>query len=255
MLEKWRVSYPAHTGREPRWVYVYIPDSFDADNSLRYPVLYMFDGHNLFSDADATYGRSWGLKRYLDETQTQLMVVGVECNHDPKDGRLSEYAPFSFSDPKLGAVVGRGESTMQWFTQALKPLIDRQYPALSDRAHTLIGGSSMGGLMSLYAICRYNHVFGRAAALSPSLWCAPKQMCALAAQTDFAPGTVVYMDYGARELNYRKAMPAAFGDMAAQLLAKRVLITSRIVPRGEHSEASWEKQLPFMMQTLLYDLP
>ena len=120
MVEKWGIPYPAFTGAEPRNVYVYLPDG--ADGRERFPVLYMFDGHNVFFDEDATYGTSWGLGAYLDETDTRIMVVAVECNHSPDNGRLSEYSPFTFEDPQLGHVPGRGQETMDWFTQELKPL-------------------------------------------------------------------------------------------------------------------------------------
>ena len=106
MVEKWSIPYPAFTGAEPRNVYVYLPDG--ADGRERFPVLYMFDGHNVFFDEDATYGTSWGLGAYLDETDTRIMVVAVECNHSPDNGRLSEYSPFTFEDPQLGHVTGRG---------------------------------------------------------------------------------------------------------------------------------------------------
>ena len=253
MVEKWSIPYPAFTGAEPRNVYVYLPDG--ADGRERFPVLYMFDGHNVFFDEDATYGTSWGLGAYLDETDTRIMVVAVECNHSPDNGRLSEYSPFTFEDPQLGHVPGRGQETMDWFTQELKPLIDQRYPTRSGRAHTFIAGSSMGGLMSLYAVLCYNQVFSRAAALSPSLWVAPKKLGQLIDEADIRPGTVVYMDCGAKEMRSRRHMRRAFASVSGRLIERRVLLTSRIVPRGEHTEASWSRQIPFFINTLLYEQP
>ena len=97
MIEVWDVTLPALTEDAPRRAYVYVPDSAAEDPERRYPVLYMFDGHNVFFDEDATYGKSWGLGEYLDAHGTPLSVAAVECNHDPNDGRLSEYAPYSYS--------------------------------------------------------------------------------------------------------------------------------------------------------------
>ena len=77
MVEKWSIPYPAYTGEEPRNVYVYLPDGMDGRERL--PVLYMFDGHNVFFDEDATYGTSWGMGAYMDETNTRMMIVAVEC--------------------------------------------------------------------------------------------------------------------------------------------------------------------------------
>ena len=252
MLFKWPISYPAFQGKEKRNVYVYVPDAAKDDPELRFPVLYMFDGHNLFLDEEATYGKSWGLKEYLDEHKVPLIVVGIECSHHAEDGRLSEYSPFDFSFDRLGHVTGRGQQTMDWFVKSLKPRINRLYPTLRGRAHTFIAGSSMGGLMSLYAVIKYNRVFSRAAALSPSLWVAPKEMKHMIHQAKLQSGTVVYMDYGQKEMRNHEPMAQAFGETCTALLQKQVLLTSRIVPGGTHCEASWEKQIPFFINTLLY---
>ena len=250
MVEKWSIPYPAYTGEEPRNVYVYLPDGMDGRERLS--VLYMFDGHNVFFDEDATYGTSWGLGAYLDETDTRIMVVAVECNHSPDNGRLSEYSPFSFDDPHLGHVTGRGQETMDWFTQELKPLIDRRYPTKPGRAHTFIAGSSMGGLMSLYAVTAFNDVYSRAACLSPSIWFATRSLDRLIRDAQFAPDTVIYMDYGSREMAHHDNMRKQYAAVTSRLLEKQVLLTSRIVPNGDHCEACWEEQIPFFMHILFY---
>ena len=251
MVEKWSIPYPAYTGEEPRNVYVYLPDGMDGRERL--PVLYMFDGHNVFFDEDATYGTSWGMGAYMDETNTRMMIVAVECNHSPDNGRLSEYSPFSFEDPHLGHVTGRGQETMDWFTQELKPLIDRRYPTKPGRAHTFIAGSSMGGLMSLYAVTAFNDVYSRAACLSPSIWFATRSLDRLIRDAQFAPDTVIYMDYGSREMAHHDNMRKQYAAVTSRLLEKQVLLTSRIVPNGDHCEACWEEQIPFFMHILFYN--
>lgn len=253
MLERFSMSYPAYTGEEERNIYVYVPDDFEEDETLRFPVLYMFDGHNVFYDEDATYGKSWGMKGYLDATQTPLIVVGVECNHTPDGARLSEYSPYSFRTPKTGSIEGRGRDTMEWIVRTLKPMIDEQYPTLLGRYDTFIAGSSMGGLMSLYAVMQYNHVFSRAAALSPSVWVAPRRLEKLLRDAPIRPDTVVYMDYGSREMSHHADMLRRYTTVARLLLERGVHLTSRIVPNGNHNEASWERQIPFFINTLLYD--
>ncbi len=80
---------PKLSGREGRTVYVYVPDEAQENPEARYPVLYMFDGHNVFFDSDATYGKCWGMKEYLESTNTPLIVVAVDCNHSPNNGRLN----------------------------------------------------------------------------------------------------------------------------------------------------------------------
>ena len=254
MLDQWMVTLPALTGEEPRKAYCYCPDDWDTDRGQRYPVLYMFDGHNLFFDEEATYGKSWGLLNYLEETHTPLIVAALECNHHPDNGRLSEYCPYSCQIPGFGAITGRGRETMEYLTQVFKPFIDAHYPTLSDREHTFIGGSSMGGLMSLYAVSRYNHFFSRAAALSPSIRFGPEKLDRLLSSARFQPGTIVYMDYGEAELSRHPGMEKRFLAVSSLLLRGGIALTSRIVPHGEHCEASWERQIPFFMGTLFYDL-
>lgn len=252
MVITWNVTVPELTGDAPRKAYLYLPESYDREPDKRYPVLYMFDGHNVFFDSDATYGKSWGMKEYMDYTGTQLLIAAVECNHSPDNGRLREYSPFPFDDPKLGHFPGLGRKTMEWMIGSFKKDIDSRFRTLADRENTFIGGSSMGGLMSLYAILEFNKVFSRAAALSPSIWVAPEKLERLARRASLGPDTVVYMDYGSEEMRGRAGMLRGFGRMAALLVERRVLVTSRMVPGGQHCEASWERQIPFFMNTLLY---
>ena len=252
MVIKWKLTYPAYTGDEQRNAYVYLPAEARRHPEKRYPVMYMFDGHNVFFDYDATYGKCWGMKEYMDKTKTPMIIAAIECNHSPSGGRLSEYSPFTFRNSTLGSVTGRGKETMDWLINVFKPEVDRRFPTLTDREHTYIAGSSMGGLMSLYAVLEYNHIFSKAAALSPSVWVATKQMEALIIGANVSLDTVVYMDYGAEELNNHKNMAGCLSKIASMLFAKQIDLSFRTVPGGTHSEASWERQIPFFMNTLLY---
>ena len=214
----------------------------------------MFDGHNVFFDEDATYGKSWGMADFMDSTKTDLIIAAVECNHDPDFGRLKEYSPFDFTEKDIGFIQGKGKLTMDWFTRVFKPYIDSRYRTIPDREHTFIAGSSMGGLMSIYALLHYNHVFSRAAALSPSLWIEPKASEAMIKASHPGPDTILYMDYGSVEMGNHIKTRKAFGKIATLLLSKGVLLDSRIVPGGEHCEACWEQQIPFFLNTLLYGI-
>ena len=200
MVDKWNITIPELTGEEERLAYIYLPESYLTERRKRYPVLYMFDGHNVFFDEDATYGKSWGMKEYMDATETQMIIAAVECNHSPDHGRLKEYSPFDFRERGFGEIQGRGRTTMEWMVNSFKAEIDRDFRTLPDRDHTFIAGSSMGGLMSLYAVTRYNKVFSRAAALSPSIWFGGEKLDKILRSARIQPDTVVYMDYGAREL-------------------------------------------------------
>lgn len=253
MIEKWNLTIPQLTGDVERKAYVYVPDEWEEGSEERYPVLYMFDGHNVFFDEDATYGKSWGMAEFLEEVQPPLIIAAVECNRSPDNGRLREYSPFTFDDPKFGHVAGRGHTTMEWLVKEFKPYIDDHFPTIPDREFTFIAGSSMGGLMTLYAVTAYNHVFSRGAALSPSLWTSPWKIERFIRKSRIAPDTVLYMDYGSEELGWR-SMEKTFGRISARLLEKKVNLTSRIVPGGNHSEGSWERQIPFFMDILFYGL-
>lgn len=254
MVEKWNVTIPELTGDESRRAYIYLPESYQYETEKRYPVLYMFDGHNVFFDSDATYGKCWGMKEYMDYTETQLIIVGVECNHSPDNGRLREYSPFNFTDDKFGKFTGQGKLTMEWMIHSLKADIDERFRTLPDRGHTFIAGSSMGGLMSLYAVMEYNHVFSRAAALSPSIWTNRSRINQMIRLAALDPDTVVYMDYGSNEINFHPTMRQQFRKVTGLLLEREVYLTSRIVPDGDHCEACWEQQIPFFMETIMYHI-
>jgi len=252
MVEKWKIKIPELTGDEERGVYVYLPESYAFEPERRYEVLYMFDGHNVFFDSDATYGKCWGMKEYMDYTETSLIIAAVECNHSPDNGRLKEYTPFPFEAPSFGKIEARGQITMDWMVHTFKEEIDRRYRTLPEREHTFIAGSSMGGLMSLYALLEYSRYFSRAAALSPSLWVDLDGLSKMIKKAVIPSDTILYMDYGEKELANHKDMLRAFGQVTAKLMKKGILLESRIIPGGTHCEASWEKQIPFFMNTLLY---
>ena len=252
MIKRWNITIPELTGSVPRKAYIYVPDAAKRDPEARFPVLYMFDGHNVFYDRDATYGKSWGMADYVRRTKLPMIIAAVECNHSPDGGRLREYAPFTFTCDELGRIQGRGRTTMQWLIRSFKPFIDANFPTLPDREHTFIAGSSMGGLMSLYAVTNYNRVFSRAAALSPSVWFGEEKLEKMLRSHPMGEDTVVYMDYGSREMDFHPGMKDHFYAVAAILAERNVHLTTRIVPQGDHNEATWEKQLPIFMHTLLY---
>ena len=252
MVKKIDITIPELTGDAVRKAYIYLPASYRTEKEKRYPVLYMFDGHNVFFDSDATYGKSWGMKEYMDRTRTQLIIVAIECNHDPNNGRLIEYTPFPFHNKEVGMIPAKGDITMDWLVHKFKKYIDRRYRTLTDREHTFIAGSSMGGLMSLYALFAYNHVFSGAAALSPSIWTNYMRIEQMVKEAALDADTILYMDYGSVEMERHPGMSHRFNRLCSRLLDRKIYLTSRIVPNGEHCEASWERQIPIFMTTLLF---
>lgn len=252
MVLKWKVDFPTPVGTETRLAYIYLPRYYKFTLDKRYPVLYMFDGQNVFFDSTASFGKSWGMKSYLDYSKTDIIVVAVECNKSPENYRLNEYCPYDFEDSKLGYFEGFGKQTMDWYVNVLKKKIDKAFRTLPDRNHTYIAGSSMGGLMSLYAVLAYNEYFSGAAALSPSIWTNMACLEQLIKESRLHPNTRIYMDYGSREMHFHKQMATQFHKVTSLLLRKGIFLTSRIVPYGDHCEACWEAQIPIFMQILLY---
>ena len=253
MIHKWEVTLPKLTGEEKRMAYIYLPESYEKEPDRHYPVLYMFDGHNVFFDEDATYGKCWGMKEYMDYTDTQLIIAAVECNHGVNNERLSEYSPYNFTDPYFGKIKGKGKATMDWFVEEFKPFIDGNFRTKPERESTFIAGSSMGGLMSLYAVMRYNKYFSRCAALSPSISFSPERLEKLFKSARIRKDTHIYMDYGSKEIEEYPEVRDLYADFTAQLMKRGIHVNSRIIPGGTHCEASWERQLPFFMETLTYD--
>ena len=248
MVLKWDITVPPLTGSRERKAYIYLPVGY-GENDCRYPVMYMFDGQNLFSDNDATYGKSWGLADYLDYTETPLIVAAVECN-TVGNGRLSEYSPLDFTTPFGENINGNGKKYMDWLVKEFKPYIDEHFATLPDRENTAIGGSSFGGLMTLYAMSKYGKYFSKGAALSPSIWVDSVSALPIIKAAKFRKNTIIYMDYGSLEFDGEPLQKQPFADACSLFIEKGVHLTSRIVPNGVHSEASWEKQIPFFMNTL-----
>ncbi len=251
MIRVRKIQIPALPTKQPRRLYVYLPhDYYSSDR--RYPVLYMFDGHNVFYDDHATYGKSWGMKEYLTRAKLPLILVAVECNTEG-ERRMNEYSPWDIDViPKLGHMKGLGKVTMDWMSGPLKKFVDSTYRTLPDREHTLIAGSSMGGLMALYAVTAYNGVYSRAAALSPCFWIGGDKLHELLSETSLARTTRVYMDYGTAE--NAEGNTEDIADMfkgAEELTDSGAQVAARAVAGAAHNAAAWEKRIPVFMDYLL----
>lgn len=230
-----------------RSIYLYLPDDWQSGKS--YPVLYMYDGHNLFFDEVATYGTCWGLKDYLDANPNYI-VVGQDCNHEGSM-RLEEYCPYDVEF--FGGITGTGKAYMQWLVEELKPYIDEHYPTLLSREHTAIGGSSMGGLMSLYSVLAHNDVFSKAACLSPSTFICMSQLEAELERAHLDSGTRIYMSWGEKELRRHKNWVDELNQQLRymkKLTHKGADVEPYIQPGGNHCEASWTLQVPQFMDYL-----
>lgn len=250
MLHTWTLTIPQlkPSGLKRR-AYLYLPRAYDEQPERRFPVLYMLDGQNVFLDSEASFGRSWRMYDFLNWSEAPVIVVAVESN-PIGNNRLCEYSPFTHTESDLGVIEGRGRIMMDWMVRVLKKQIDRRFRTLPEREHTAIAGSSMGGLLSLYAACHYSDTFGLIACLSPSLWVDPDKVRTMLKRARIAEDTIVYMDYGQDEMGNHEETAGILPSVFQSLYAKSVNLTFRIVPHGVHSEACWEEQVPVFMQCL-----
>ena len=258
MVIKWDVTIPPLTGEKIRRGYVYLPESYDREPEKRYPVLYMFDGHNVFFDEDATFGKSWGMKDYLDRNSHDLIIVGIECNNEGWR-RLNEYSPVDFSYEEIGSIKGEGQVYMDWLVGTLKPYIDATYRTLPDREHTAIGGSSMGGLMALYAAVHHNRWFSKAACISSAIGFCMRPLMADMRASSIDPDTRIYLSWGTKEAWGLKNTDREDRSSKTYDWNKRVAdyaagcgaaVKMRCQVGGGHCEADWERLVPEFMHFL-----
>ncbi len=249
------VKFDLHSSQLGRNVkiHMYLPDDYLTSNE-EYPVLYMFDGHNLFFDEDATFGRSWRMLNALLPLKQQIIVVGLECSHKGND-RLIEYAPFPFYDPEFGGwLPARGRETMDFIVHTLKPYIDRHFPTRTDRKSTWIGGSSCGGLMAIYALTAYSQVFSKAAALSPYVLPSADALLEFVEHSWIYHPSSLYLSWGSAEgdTGHEFVMETkVLTDLTNIVLKKGVHIEMDVVPGGEHCEAQWASLCDEFLRFLL----
>lgn len=229
-----------------RDVLVYLPPSYPSGRR-RYPVLYMHDGQNLFDPATSFAG-DWGLGRIMNVAARDGLEAIVVAVPNAGGVRLDEYGPWR--DERSGG-GGRGDAYVAFLADTLKPLVDSRYRTRRGRDAVVIAGSSMGGLISLYALFRRPGTFGAAGVLSPSLWFAGGAIFPLVERARLVPARI-YLDVGAQEGDEHVANARRMRDL---LLAKgyrrdRDLrwLESR---RGRHDERSWGRRfaraLPFLL--------
>lgn len=151
-----------------RQIWIYLPKDY-SKSKKKYPVIYMQDGQNLFH-ANPPRPNEWAVDTVMDSLikggSKEMIIVGID--HGEKD-RLKEYNPY---DSQYG--IGEGKAYVSFLVETLKPFIDSKYRTLKDVKNTSIAGSSMGGLISMYAIAEYPNVYGSAGVFSPAFWLAPK---------------------------------------------------------------------------------
>ncbi|HEX5706153.1 MAG TPA: alpha/beta hydrolase-fold protein [Pyrinomonadaceae bacterium] len=182
-----------------RDIIVYLPPGYESNKRRRYAVFYMHDGQNLFDGATSFIpGQEWR----VDETAERLIRAGqiepliiVGIYNAGKD-RVDEYTPVRDAKHKAG---GRADAYGRMLVEELKPFIDARYRTRRGAADTGLGGSSLGGLVSLHLGLRHPHVFGKLAVVSPSVWWAERAILAEVAALKRKPRLRVWVDTGTEE--------------------------------------------------------
>ncbi|MFD2445291.1 alpha/beta hydrolase [Bacillus sp. CGMCC 1.16607] len=235
------------TFNQDRKIRVYTPKDYQKENK-RYPVLYMHDGQNVFRDCDAIGGISLSLENYLNENSLEVIVVGIDQNSEE---RINEYCPWihgKYSEKILGYYCdqgGKGMAYVDFITHELKPLIDQKYRTLID--YTAMGGISLGGLISVFAACRYPHIFKNIVALSSAFWRNQEEMEKLLKNSDMSPIESFYMDWGDKEgkgeMINREFL---FSNQSIFNILKEKIphIKSNFINGGEHSYMFFRERVP-----------
>lgn len=236
---------------ESRDLVVYLPPGYEQEPDRRYPVLYLHDGQNLFEGATAFVpGQDWHVSDTAEERITSgavepLIIVGI---YNAGKHRIDEYTPTR--DRKQGA---GGDAALygQMLTRELKPFIDKTYRTLPDPANTGLGGSSLGGLVTLFLGMLHPDIFGKLAVLSPSVWWDNRVILKLVRMVDPKPRLQIWLDIGTGEGGKHVLNARALRDelLKAGWVPGADLIYAEI-PEAGHSEAAWAARVGPLLEYL-----
>jgi predicted alpha/beta superfamily hydrolase len=243
-------SFRSRFLRNQRDLVVYLPPGYDNQHFTKFPVLYLHDGQNLFDRSTSFGGQDWNVHGAADHmigigAVAPLIIVGI---YNTGKSRIHEYTPTKA--PKLGG--GRADRYGKFLIEEVMPFIQREYRAAPDPRVTGIGGSSLGGLVSLYFGLKLPHTFGKIAALSPSVWWHQRMIArfaATAAPVDSRPQ--IWLDIGTKEgprivpdvEQFRDILLRKGWREGADLHYERI-------EGGEHNEAAWSQRINRVLQFL-----
>ena len=243
-------SFPSRFLPHDRDVIVYLPPRYNRTKKTRYPVLYLHDGQNLFDGATAFIpGREWR----VDETAQRLIKAGaiepliIVGIYNTGLDRVDEYTPTQDDRLKKG---GKADLYGRMIVEELKPFIDDNYRTLSGREHTGLGGSSLGGLVSLHLGLRYAHVFSKLAIISPSAWWDNRVIIREVESLEWKPPLSIWLDIGTAEGDAVHALP----PLRDALIEKGWELGSDLmyfeVPEAVHDENAWADRVEPILRFL-----
>jgi predicted alpha/beta superfamily hydrolase len=227
-----------------RRIWLYLPPGYTTSKK-RFPVMYLHDGQNVFDDYTAAFGE-WGVDECIDSMVQKgkhgCIVVGID--NGPQ--RMTEYNPYAFKE--FGK--GEGDLYVDFIVNTLKPFIDRKYRTLPSKLNTIVAGSSMGGLISYYAMLKYPEVFGKTGIFSPAFWTAEKiRELTRTAAADLKGKLFFYMG-GLEGDKYIEDMKEITDELGRHSPA---LIYVVVDPEGSHNEQAWCKWFPEFYTWIMAD--
>ncbi|QCK15948.1 alpha/beta hydrolase [Mangrovivirga cuniculi] len=211
-------------------IIIALPPTYFNSTEKNYPVLYLMDGQNLF-DSNTSFAGEWNADKSLENTQSDIIIVGIDNGGEE---RINDYTPRSHE--KYGG--GNGRNYLKFINNEVKPLIDKKLRTNPGRNHTYIGGSSLGGLISLYAIINHEEQYSKGIIFSPSFWFDEKIMEEL---IEWQPkeNVKLFMLVGGKE--GETMVPDT--EKAYEILKQKENVFVRHItdPEGEHKEIFWNK--------------
>lgn len=247
-----------------RVVHILLPTDYHTRNE-RFPVLYMHDGHNLFFPERSYAGETWEIQNAIDHATGLGMLTPIVVGIETDEHRMDEYSPWKSHYPKGLEIStfpeevfgGEGQMYMDWLVQTLKPWVDQQF--LTNPNDTVIAGSSMGGLISLYALIQYADVFRGAGVFSPAFWFAWDEIESFT-QERFPLGKHLYMDMGTAETSDNSNPDFAnvylrASRRIAEIVASKPDTKIHYVEEENaiHHESAWRRRFPHFLE-LMYSM-
>jgi predicted alpha/beta superfamily hydrolase len=229
---------------------VYLPPTYKTQPGRRFSVLYMQDGQNLF-DPETSFipGNYWRMGETADaliedDVIEPLIIVGI---YNTGDTRIDEYTPVE--DRRLGG--GRADAYGRMLVEELKPFIDAQYRTLQGAEYCGMGGSSLGGLVTLYLGLQYPTVFSRLAVMSPSVWWRNRAILKIVAALPQKPELRIWLDIGTKEST--RAVPDT-RMLRDRLVSKGWKLGESLAyfeaENAAHTESAWALRVSPMLQFL-----
>lgn len=223
-----------------RRVWIYLPPGYEKSRK-HYPVIYLHDGQNIFEDT-SSYAGEWGVDEFMDTMSSSPSIV-VAIDHGGIS-RFSEYSPYDLE--RFGQ--GQGELYTDFIVHTLRPYINKRFRTRRSRKNTFIAGSSMGGLISMFALLKYPRVFGGAGVFSPSFWAAPK-LFEYMDQEGYRLKSRIYFYVG--QLEGETMVPLTLKALGEMSRVSRSVMKAVIRQEGNHNEARWREEFPLFYQWLM----